>query len=76
LLNPPAAAAERVPPERGDFPYLGPLPSSKFQSGNTGDAPMAITLPGSDEQQLVGAGTISKSYTAPEGLSNLLFVTV
>jgi outer membrane protein OmpA-like peptidoglycan-associated protein len=75
-LNPPAAAAERVVPERGDFPYLGPLPGSKFKSGSKTDAPMAITLPGSDEPQLVGSGTISKSYTAPDGLSNLLFVTV
>lgn len=72
----PAAAAERVVAERGDFPYLASLAGSKFQSGQRNDAPMTVKLPGSDEADVVGTATIVKSYTAPDGLSSLQFATV
>jgi hypothetical protein len=75
-LDPPAAVPERVAPEPGDFPYLAPLPGSQFSSGRLDDGPLSITLPGSDEPQLVGTGVITKDYAAPPGLSNLQFATV
>jgi outer membrane protein OmpA-like peptidoglycan-associated protein len=74
-LNAPAATPERIVAEHGDFPYLAPLPGSKFASSKKEDGPMQVTLPGSDEVELVGAGSITKEYTA-EGLSNLQFVTL
>jgi len=72
-LPAPAATPERVNAERGDFPYLPPLPGSKYQSGQQETGPMMITLPGSDQAEVVATGSILKVYAAPEGLSNLLF---
>lgn len=71
----PAATPEHVVAERGDFPYLPPLPGSKFQSGRQDSAPMTLTLPDTDQPEIVGTGEIVKYYTAPDGLSTLLFAT-
>jgi outer membrane protein OmpA-like peptidoglycan-associated protein len=75
-LAAPAAASERIADERGDFPYLAPLPGSKFESGAREIGPMEVTLPGSDQPEIVGTGSVVRNYTAPDGLSNLLFATV
>ena len=73
-LAAPAATPERIAAEHGDFPYLTPLPGSKFESGAQQSGPMTITLDGADEPQLVGTGTITKFYQAP-GVSNVQFAT-
>jgi OOP family OmpA-OmpF porin len=74
-LTPPAATPEKLSTKKTTFPYLAPLPGSKGGAGTQDNDPMLVTLPGSDEQQIVGNGSITKSYTPPAGLSNLLFVT-
>lgn len=75
-LAAPAATPERIVAERGDFPYLAPLPGSKFRSGAKDNSPLTLTLPGSDKPEIVGTGTIVKTYAAPDGLSTLQFVSV
>ncbi|MFI4983094.1 MAG: OmpA family protein, partial [Nevskiales bacterium] len=72
---PPAATPERINPAHGDFPYLPPLPGSKFQSGQQTTAPMTIKLPGYTHPEIVATATIVKNYVAPDGLSSLLFAT-
>jgi outer membrane protein OmpA-like peptidoglycan-associated protein len=74
-LTPPTAMPQKISPTKGDFPYLARLPGSKGGAGAQDNGPMMVTLPGSDEQQIVGNGSITKSYGQPAGLSNLLFVT-
>jgi outer membrane protein OmpA-like peptidoglycan-associated protein len=74
-LTPPAATPEKLSTKKGDFPYLAALPGSKGGAGTQDNGPMLVTLPGSDEQQIVGNGSFTKTYNAPAGVSNLLFVT-
>jgi OOP family OmpA-OmpF porin len=69
----PAAKPETVIPDHGDFPYLAPMPGSKLEQGGRNDKPMFIQLPGSDQSEAVGSGSISKDYAAPEGLSSVEF---
>jgi outer membrane protein OmpA-like peptidoglycan-associated protein len=75
-VSAPAATPEHIVAERGDFPYLTPLPGSKFLSGRQDDAPMTLKLPDAEEPEIVGTATIVKFYAAPDGLSNLQFGTV
>ena len=76
-LNPPAARPETVNPQSGDFPYLTPLPGSQPGHGNHIDGPMLVPVnQDGHELQAVGSGRIRKDYTAPAGISTLLFVTV
>jgi outer membrane protein OmpA-like peptidoglycan-associated protein len=74
-VTPPGATPEKLSIKKGDFPYLAALPGSKGGEGTQDNNPMLVTLPGSDEQQIVGQGSITKSYTPAPGLSNVLFVT-
>src|SRR5208337_1375925 len=73
----PAATPEKISTASGDFPYLTPLPGSKPGSGSHEDGPMLVAM-GQDsaEQQAVGSGFYLKTYSAPAGISTLLFVTV
>ena len=73
-LTPPAATPEKVVANKGDFPYLSPLPGSPSKSGSHEDGTMTVTFPGSDEEQTVGTGYITKFYGFPPGLSTLSFV--
>lgn len=73
-LTPPAATPEKVSPDKGDFPYLSPLPGSTFHSGGHDTGAMMVTLPGSDEAQVVGTGMITKYYAPAPGLSTIAFV--
>jgi OmpA-OmpF porin, OOP family len=73
-LAPPAATPEKIDARKGDFPYLTPLPGSTYGNGSQESGGMEVTLPGSDETQLVGTGYIVKYYKQPTGLSNLSFV--
>src|ERR1700712_5537124 len=61
-INAPAATPEKFAAEKGDFPYLPPLPGSTFGSGSRQTGAMEVVLPGSDEVQLVGTGYIVKYY--------------
>jgi OmpA-OmpF porin, OOP family len=73
-LAAPATLPETMAPDKGDFPYLTPLPGSRFHSGGTDTGPFRVTPSGSNETELVANGTIERNYDLP-GLSNLSFVT-
>lgn len=73
-INAPAATPEKFAAEKGDFPYLPPLPGSKFGTGSRQTGAMEVTLPGSDEVQIVGTGSIIKYYGNLPGVSTLAFV--
>lgn len=73
----PAAVPETVNVQSGDFPYLSPLPGSQAGHGSHIDGPMLVPVnQDGHELQAVGSGRIRKDYTAPAGISTLLFVTV
>jgi OOP family OmpA-OmpF porin len=73
-INPPAATPEQFAAERGDFPYLPPLPGSKFGTGARQTGAMEVTMPGADEVQVVGTGSIIKYYGNLPNVSTLAFV--
>lgn len=73
-INPPAATPEKFAADKGDFPYLPPLPGSKLGTGSHQDGAMQVTFPGSNEIQLVGKGSIIKYYPNPAGISNVAFL--
>jgi len=79
-LTKPAAKPETVAAETGDFPYLGPIPGSSGGAGIHDGDPMLIDVDldkTTSEKQVVGSGSITKSYTLPPRLaSTILFVTV
>jgi outer membrane protein OmpA-like peptidoglycan-associated protein len=79
-LNAPAAKPEVVSVKTGDFPYLSPLPGSTAGSGHLDDSPMMIDVDvdkNTHEKQVVGSGSIIKSYTLPPPLrATVLFATV
>jgi outer membrane protein OmpA-like peptidoglycan-associated protein len=73
-LTAPSATPEPVDPAAGDFPWLGPLPGSKFRSSAPDPAPFYVSVKGASEAELVASGSIIKAYNAPpDGLSNQLF---
>ena len=73
-LTPPAAVPEPVNPATGDFPWLPPLPGSRFRSSAPDPAPFYVPIKGATEPELVASGSIIKAYYAPpDGLSNSLF---
>ena len=73
-LPAPAAAPEKIDPKH-DFPWLLPLPGSGPVHSGSGGV-MQVRLPGSDEDQLVGTDSITKTYARNAGLSPLQFETV
>jgi outer membrane protein OmpA-like peptidoglycan-associated protein len=79
-LTKPAAKPETVNVKTGDFPYLSPLPGSKAGNGSHDDSPMMVDVDvdkDTQEKQVVGSGSITKSYSLPSPLrSTILFVTV
>jgi outer membrane protein OmpA-like peptidoglycan-associated protein len=73
-LTPPSATPEPVNTASGDFPWLGPLPGSKFRSSAADPAPFYVDIKGASASELVAPGSIIKAYYAPkDGLSNSLF---
>lgn len=74
VLTPPAATPEKFAVEKGDFPYLKPLPGAKPMGGQREGTPMTVTFPGSEEAQVVGTGSTAKDYADPPGLSNAYFL--
>jgi hypothetical protein len=62
--------------ENTDFPWLTPLPNSESHGGSTTDVPMLVST-GPESTELVGTGSITRSYAAKdEKLSPLQCVTV
>ena len=73
-LKPPSATPEPVNTAKGDFPWLGPLPGSRFRSSAPDPAPFYVAIKGANEPELVASGsTIKAYYPPPDGLSNSLF---
>ena len=73
-LTAPSATPEPVDPNAGDFPWLGPLPGSKYRSSVPDPVPFYVPVKGASEPELVASGSIVKTYYAPpDGLSNALF---
>ena len=73
-LTAPSATPEPVNPDKGDFPWLGPLPGSKYRSSAPDTAPFYVDIAGASEPELVATGSIIKQYyPPPDGLSNSLF---
>lgn len=76
----PAAKPEAVSVQSGDFPYLTPIPGSEGGNGRHDDSPMMIDVDvdkNTNEKQVVGSGSITKSYTLPPPLrTTVLFATV
>jgi OOP family OmpA-OmpF porin len=75
-LAAPGPTPERMASlEKEDFPYLAPLPGSKFHGGGQDPGPFWVTPKGANQPELVATGTLIRRYKLP-ALSNLLFVTV
>jgi OmpA-OmpF porin, OOP family len=76
-LQKPGPKPETVNPESGDFPYLAPLPGSRFGQSVHEDGTVLIDVDvdkDNTEQELAGDGSIDKRYTLPANLaSTLLF---
>jgi OOP family OmpA-OmpF porin len=71
-LAAPAANPEKIAPDKGDYPYLAPLPSSKFHRGGADTStPFRAPTPGSDQMEVVANGSLFRDYDFPE-ISNAL----
>jgi outer membrane protein OmpA-like peptidoglycan-associated protein len=76
VIKPPAAVAEKVSAEDGDFPYLPPLPGSTRTQSARDDVPMLVELKDAEEPQVVASDSILKSYQPQLLTSNIAFVTL
>jgi OmpA-OmpF porin, OOP family len=73
-LAAPAATPEKIATDKGDFPYLAPLPGSKFHRGSWDNTPFRVTPAGAQQAELVANGTLVRYYDFPE-ISNVLLTT-
>ncbi len=74
-LAPPAAAPEKIANDKGDFPYLAPLPGSKFHRGGADmTTPFRAPVAGSAQMEVVANGSLYRDYDFPE-ISNVLLST-
>jgi OOP family OmpA-OmpF porin len=73
-LTAPAATPEKIATETGDFPYLAPLPGSKFHRGGWDNAPFRVQPAGAQQAEMVANGTLYRDYDFP-GISNVLLTT-
>jgi OOP family OmpA-OmpF porin len=73
-LTPPAATPEKIATDKGDFPYLAPLPGSKFHRGGADNTPFRVQPKGAQEAEMVANGTLFRDYDFPE-ISNVLLTT-
>jgi OOP family OmpA-OmpF porin len=74
-LAAPAATPEKIAPDKGDFPYLAPLPGSKAHGGGADTTtPFRVPVPGSDQMEVVANGSLYRNYDLPE-ISNVLLST-
>jgi outer membrane protein OmpA-like peptidoglycan-associated protein len=70
----PAATPEKIESDKGDFPYLAPLPGSKFRRGGADNTPFRVMPRGAEQLELVANGTLYRYYDLPE-ISNVLLTT-
>ena len=75
-LATPAASPEHVTPDKGDFPFLAPLPGSTLQGGRHDPAPVYVLLPGASQSEIVATGSVNKSYKPAQGVSVLEWFTI
>ena len=74
-LTTPAATPEKIATDKGDFPYLAPLPGSKFHRGGADTTtPFRVPTQGSDQMEVVANGSLFRDYDFPE-ISNVLLST-
>ena len=67
-LPAPAATAEPVRADQGDFPYLPSVPGSTLIAGNADPAPFYVQPGDAKQPELVANGSILKEYQSPPGL--------
>ncbi len=65
----PGSTPEPITPDRGDFPYLPPVPGSRWNGGSASSAPVYVQLPDAHQPELVANGSITKCYQAPGGVT-------
>ena len=70
-LAAPAAVPEKIATDKGDFPYLPPLPGSKPHGGGWDNTPYRVQPAGAPEPELVANGSLFRNYDFPE-ISNAL----
>ena len=75
VLAAPATTPEKMETAKGDFPYLAPLPGSKFHSGSQDPGPFWVFPKGASQKEMVAPTSLVRSYSLPQ-LSNLMFMTV
>ena len=73
-LTAPAATPEKIETDKGDFPYLAPLPGSKFHGGSWDNTPFRVQPAGAQQMEIVANGSISRFYDFPE-ISNAMLTT-
>ena len=73
-LTAPATHPEKIATDTGVFPYLAPLPGSKFHRGGADNTPFRVTPQGAEQAELVANGTLFRDYDFPE-ISNVLLTT-
>jgi outer membrane protein OmpA-like peptidoglycan-associated protein len=71
-LAAPAATPEKIAADQGDFPYLAPLPGSKFHRGGEDNTPFRVTPAGAQQAEIVAIGTLFRDYDFPEISNSLL----
>jgi outer membrane protein OmpA-like peptidoglycan-associated protein len=67
-LPAPAATAEPVRADQGDFPYLPPVPGSRLIVGKADPAPFYVQPADAKQPELVANGSIMKEYQSPPGI--------
>jgi hypothetical protein len=73
-LAAPAATPEKIATDKGDFPYLPPLPGSKFHRGGADNTPFRVMPKGAEQAEVVANGILYRDYDLP-GISNVLLTT-
>lgn len=74
-LKEPAATPEKVDTAKDDFPYLAPMPGSRFHKNSQDPGPFWVAPKGGSQREMVAPGSLIRIYDFP-ALSNLLFMTV
>lgn len=64
-LAAPASTPETLSPDKGDIPYLPPLPGSKFHSGGVRNTPFSVTPPGAAQSEMIAPGSMFRTYDLP-----------
>ena len=74
-LPAPAAVPEKVAAEKGDFPFLPPIPGSTSHGGHHDPSPMTVMLPQAATPEIVAPGAMVKSYKPADGVSETEWFT-